>query len=391
MIGFEEALQRLLALVPPLGSETLGIEQCYGRFLAGDILAKRTQPAADLSAMDGYAVRFGDLGNALKIIGESAAGKPFEVTLCPNQAVRIFTGAHIPKGADTVLIQEDAEADKIILRKSGEGPKTLGAHVRRAGTDFKTNDILLSKGKVLNAGAIATAVMGGYGALNVVRIPKIAIIGSGDELVAPGTVTTDAQIPSSNNMMLAAMLNPLGCIVANAGTAADSVAALQNKFAQCSDADIIVTSGGASVGDHDLVQEALRNVGAEIDFWRVAVKPGKPLIAGRLGKSIVLGLPGNPGSAYVTAYLFLLPLVRHLAGSSHPRQQTLSAITQNDLPATGMRTEFLRAVVGENGIAPVTKQDSGVTQSLAAANALLIRPAFADKVPAGNMVTYYPL
>jgi molybdopterin molybdotransferase len=230
--------------------------------------------------------------------------------------------------------------------------------------------------------------MGGHGELRVGSVPQISIIGSGDELVPPGQATSLAQIPSSNNIMIAALLDNLPCDVTDHGIAADNLAALETKLNECSDADIIVTSGGASVGDHDLVRAALIKMGAKIDFWKVAIKPGKPLMAGRLGKSVVIGLPGNPGSAFVTAFLFLLPLVRHLAGSGAPWPKVMTAKSKIDIPVGGMRTEFVRAIVDENGIAPLSGQDSGLTSSLAAANALIIRPAAAPKVSAGDQVNF---
>jgi molybdopterin molybdotransferase len=391
VIEYLEARRRLIALASPLANETLPIANCFGRYLGTNIYAKRTQPAADLSAMDGYAIRYAEIHNRLEIVGESAAGKPFAGTLKANEAVRIFTGAHIPCGADTVIIQEDVIVDEAGITKSGDGPEKMGAHIRRSGTDFRRGELLLAKGQLLNAGSIAASAMGGYGALNVGQIPKIAVIGSGDELVPPGAETSTAQIPSSNNSMLCALLSSLCCNVSDAGVAADNLAAIEDKLRACADADIIVTSGGASVGDHDLVRAALINIGAEIDFWRVAVKPGKPIMAGRLGKSIVLGLPGNPGSAYVTAFLFLLPLVRHLAGSVKPWPLSYSSTLLAGLPATKERTEFLRATVDANGITTLSAQDSGLTATLASANALLVRPAFAPSVSPGELVQYHLL
>jgi molybdopterin molybdotransferase len=391
VIELSEVRGRLIALASPLTFEKLPIADCYGRYLAADIRAKRTQPAADLSAMDGYAVRYADISNTLQIIGESAAGRPFKGILCKNEAVRIFTGAHIPIGADTVIIQENVRANKNEITMNGGCKENMGAHIRRAGTDFLCDEILLTKGQLLNSGSIAAAVMGGYGALNVGQIPTVSLIGSGDELVPPGSAVSHAQIPSSNNSMLCALLNPVGCHVADAGIAADNLSAIEEKFRASADADIIVTSGGASVGDHDLIRAALINMGAEIDFWRVAVKPGKPLMAGRLGKSIVLGLPGNPGSAFVTGFLFLLPLVRHLAGSTQPWPASYSAAVSNGLPATNERAEFLRATVDAGGIIPLTAQDSGLTATLASANALLVRPPFSPAASAGALVQYHLL
>jgi molybdopterin molybdotransferase len=388
MISLEKAQLRTLALCQALPPETLHIDHCAGRYLAADLTARRTQPAADLSAMDGYAVHHSDLSAQIEIIGESAAGRPFPASLAAGQGVRIFTGAHVPECADTVVMQEDTNIERGMLCVPGWAKLQTGAHIRRTGSDFVNGQTLLKRGQILHAGAIAAAVMGGYGALTVGSLPRVAIIGSGDELIAPGHPAGPAQIPASNNSMLLSMLNPLPCEADDMGIAADNMDALQDKFAECSGYDIIVCTGGASVGDHDLVQAALVKIGAEIDFWRIAVKPGKPMMAGKLGGSVVLGLPGNPGSAFVTAHLFLLPLVRYLAGSIAPFSRRLTGVLETDLPENREREEYLRAVIKESGIATLSGQDSGLTAMLAIANALLIRPPFAPKAKTGEKVPY---
>ncbi len=375
MIGVDEAQARLLALACPLPAIDMPVSQSVGHYLAEDVVAKRTQPAADLSAMDGYAIRFADLPGPWRIIGESAAGRPFGGRLDAGEAVRIFTGAHVPTGADSMLIQEEACRSGDALTLTGEGPQASGAHIRRKGGDFSEGDRLLAAGTRLNAGAIAAAIMAGYGALAVGGRPKVSIIGSGDELLPPGERCDAAHIPSSNNVMLGAMLDGLPCDADDQGIVADNLTDLEAMFRACSGSDIIVTSGGASVGDHDLVQQALRNVGAEIDFWKVAMRPGKPVMAGRFGAAIVLGLPGNPTSAFVTACLFLLPLVRHLAGSKSPLPGVSTALLGADLPAGSERTDYLRAHV-ENGVISIfNRQDSGMLAPLSGASALLINPA----------------
>jgi len=388
MIGVEEAQARLLALASPLPAIEVSVSQAVGHFLAEDVVAKRTQPAADLSAMDGYAIRFADLPGPWRVIGESAAGRPFDGRIDNAEAVRIFTGAHVPDGADSILIQEEAGRDGEMLNLTGQGPPILGAHVRRKGGDFSNGDRLLVAGERLNAGAIAAAVMAGYGALSVGGYPKVSIIGSGDELLPPGVHCDDAHIPSSNSVMLAAMLNGLPCSVDDKGIVADNLPDLVAAFRACAGSDIIVTSGGASIGDHDLVQQALRNVGAEIDFWKVAMRPGKPVMAGRLGNAIVLGLPGNPSSAFVTAFLFLLPLVRHLAGSNSPLPEPISAALAKDLPAGGQRTVYFRARIENGEISMFNRQDSGMLAPLSQANALLINPAGSLPRLAGSKAQY---
>ncbi len=391
MIGVEEAQARLLALAFARPAIELPVSQAVGHFLAQDVVARRTQPAADLSAMDGYAIRFVDMPGPWQVTGESAAGRPFMRSVEAGEAVRIFTGAHVPQSADSILIQEEAGRNDETVTLTGDGPSGAGAHIRRKGGDFSEGDRLLEAGTRLNAGAIAAAVMAGYGSLSVCGRPKVCIIGSGDELLPPGEPCDAAHIPSSNSVMLASMLDGLPCDVEDKGIVADNLTELEAALVECCHSDIIVTSGGASVGDHDLVQQALRNSGAEIDFWKVAMRPGKPVMAGRLGGSIVLGLPGNPSSAFVTAFLFLLPLVRHLAGSKSPLPDVLTARLATDLPAGGQRTDYLRAKL-ENGLISIfNRQDSGMLAPLSQANALLINPAFGPARPARSQAQYLRL
>ena len=391
MIPVVEAQARLLALATPLSPQSVSLNDAIGHYLTEDILAKRSQPAADLSAMDGYAIRFADLPGPLDLIGESAAGRPYSGTLKAKQAVRIFTGAHVPGGGDTILIQEDASIanDRLVL--GGEGPGNVGKHIRRAGADFCSGEKLLALGTLLTPGAIATAAMGGHGQLPVGGTPKIAIIASGNELVLPGETGDAALIPSSNNIMLAAMLHSLPCDVHDKGIVEDDLDKLTDAFVDAAGCDILVTSGGASVGDHDLVQAALVSAGAEIDFWRVALRPGKPMMAGRLGKTLVLGLPGNPSSAFVTAFLFLLPLVRYLTGSVSPFPIIQKARISCALPEGDDRSEYLRAHIEDNEITPFFSQDSGMVKPLANANALVIRNAHAPQLNAGDEVEYLRL
>jgi molybdopterin molybdotransferase len=391
MIGVEEAQSRLLALASPLPAIEVSIEQAIGHYLAEDVVAKRTQPATDLSAMDGYAIRFGDLPGPWTLIGESAAGRPFGGQVGAGEAARIFTGAHVPHGADCILVQEEASHAGALLTLSGEGPPRVGAHIRRKGGDFSEGDRLLKAGTRLNAGVISAAVMAGYGTLAVGGRPRISIIASGDELLPPGQICDSNHIPSSNSVMLAAMLAGVPCIVDNRGIVADNLTDLEAALRACEGSDIIVTSGGASVGDHDLIQPALRNVGAKIDFWKVAMRPGKPVMAGRLGRSVVLGLPGNPSSAFVTAFLFLLPLVRHLTGCKEPLPRVFAAPLGCDLPAGGTRTDYFRAKLVNGVISIFNRQDSAMLSPLSQANALLINPANASARSAGSPAQYLPL
>ena len=390
MISVEEAQARLLALAPPLPPQPLSLERAIGRYLAEDVIAKRSQPAAGLSAMDGYAIRFADLPGPFTLVGESAAGTPFAGSVGNAETARIFTGAHIPAGADSILLQEEARAEnnRIYLVGPASGPEMAGKHTRREGSDFVDGDTIVAKGSILSAGAVAAAAMAGYGEILVGSMPKIKIVGTGNELVPPGACFDTTQIPSSNNLMLKAMLHQLPCEVIDFGIVKDELELVVGAFDDAAAFDIIVTSGGASVGDHDFMPDALKAAGADIDFWRVAMRPGKPVMAARIGKTIVLGLPGNPSSAFVTAMLFLLPLVRHLAGSVMPLPKVEFAPVAVALPAGDARAEYLRARLENNAILPFERQDSSMIIPLVTANALLILPPFAPAIQEGSLVPY---
>lgn len=391
MIPVEEAQMRLLLLATVLPSAVLTLDNAIGHYLAEDLIAKRNQPAADSSAMDGYAIRFTDLPGPFTQVGESAAGVPFHGAIECNQAARIFTGAHVPAGADTILVQEDAQADGNQINLIGNGPDMFGKHIRRQGGDFRDGDQLASTGSLLHSGTIAAAAMAGYGHLRVGGTAKVKIISTGDELLPPGESCDAAHVPSSNNIMLRAMLKSFPCQVVDAGIIKDNLNLIAAAFDDAEEFDVIVTSGGASVGDRDFVQEALKAAGAEIDFWRVAMRPGKPLMAGRISRTIVLGLPGNPSSTFVTAALFLLPLVRHLAGSNAALPKVDFAPSTVDLPSGDKRTEYMRARLEHGAITPFHRQDSGMITPLVEANALLVRPAFAPSMKPGDAAPYLAL
>lgn len=390
MLSVEEAQERLLAMAEPLVAETVDLADANDRYLAGAVSALRSQPASDLSAMDGYAVRFDDLPGPLALIGESAAGAPYDAVVQKGETVRIFTGAVMPEGADTVLLQEDAETSGKTVSLAGDGPGSKGRHVRKAGGDFPAGETLLHPGELLGPAQLALLTMAGHGKVAVGSLPRIAIIATGDELVPPGKPVGVGQIPSSNNLMLGAMLATLPATVIDAGILPDRLDVMIETF-ESLDADIIVTTGGVSVGDHDLVRPALEQSGGELDFWRVAMKPGKPLMAGRLKRSLLLGLPGNPGSAFVTAHLFLLPLVRRLAGAAECGPKTEQRPLAVPLPAGGRRTEFLRAKMTEGKVAPLSRQDSGMVSTLAAANGLIVQPAATPSRNIGDTVDFLPL
>ena len=392
MISVAEAQARLLALASPFPSVELELTKAARHYLHGPLQATRTQPAADLSAMDGYALSSAAFPGPWHVIGESAAGRPFAGVLEHNQAVRIFTGAHVPAGADAILIQEDASRDGDTLMATAKDALAPGMHIRTAGGDFSSGDTVLATGTMLEAGPCALAAMAGHGSVQVGRWPHVTIVATGDELLPAGIQCSSAQIPSSNSTMLHAMLSNLPCEITDEGIIPDRLNELETRLsALASTTDIIVTTGGASVGDHDLVQAALRNVGADMDFWKVAMRPGKPVMAGKVGNTIVLGLPGNPTSAFVTAFLFLLPLIRYMAGSLSPLPEIFEAKTTNALAMGGSRAEYVRGKVEDGAITPFNPRDSGLVSPLSQSNALIIRDVYAPATATDAVVQYHRL
>jgi molybdopterin molybdotransferase len=386
-----EALQRVLAEAGALPAETVLLNETFGRVLTEDVAALRTQPPAALSAMDGYAVRAADVAQApvsLKLIGEVAAGHPFEGKVGEGQAARIFTGGVIPDGSDTVVIQELAarEGDTVTIQK----PTAKGRNVRGPGIDFAKGQILLRKGHRLTGRDLMLAAGMNHPSLRVHRRPKVAVLGTGDELVAPGSTLGPGEIVYSNGFALMAMAQSEGAEVSDLGTSPDRVEAIAAaaRRARALGADILVTSGGASVGDHDLVQQALAGEGLDLSFWRVALRPGRPMMHGRLDGLQVLGVPGNPVSSYVCAFLFLVPLIRRLAGRGDVEHVSQPAGLGCDLAANDERADYLRATLeaGSDGpvATPLPVQDSSLLAALAQADCLVIREPFAPAAPAGS-------
>jgi molybdopterin molybdotransferase len=375
----DEALARLLMLKGPVPIEHVPVADATNRWTAESVTARRTQPARDLSAMDGYAVAHGP--GPWTVIGESAAGAPYQGRVAPGEAVRIFTGAALPNGTDTVIIQEDVVRTGDLIAATS----TPDQHIRRAGSDFTQGQFLIAAGSRMTPSRIALAVMGGDATIAVRRRVRIALMSTGNELVPPGMDAGPDQLPASNAPMLASVLAALPCDVFDLGIIRDDFASLSDVYQKHDNYDVMVSTGGASVGDHDLVRPALTAAGATLDFWKVAMRPGKPLMAGTLGTTVMLGLPGNPVSAFVTATLFLKPLIAHLSGAADARQQVIVARLATPLPAVGERTDYVRALWDEGLIRPVGG-DSGMIVPLASADALIVRWAGAAAAAAGDEV-----
>jgi len=387
-----EALTRVLADAEPLAAEATPLADAHGRVLAADVVALRTQPPADVSAMDGYAVRSADVAKVpvkLKIIGEVAAGHPFRGTIGAGEAARIFTGGVLPPGADTIVIQENTSREGeavVVITPSGKGK-----HVRDEGLDFKSGAVLLAKGRRLTDRDLALAAAMNHPTVPVHRCPKVALLATGDELVMPGGTPGFGQIVYSNGYATMAAARQEGCEVVDLGIVPDRLVetAAAVRCARDLGADILVTSGGASVGDYDLVREALASEGLALSFWKVALRPGRPMMHGRLGRMHVLGLPGNPVSAYVCTVLFLLPLIRRLAGRSDVVPPTETARLGCDLPANDERADYLRATlaISPDGVpvaTPAPVQDSSMLMPLARADCLLVRAPLAPAAKAGE-------
>ena len=391
LMAVAEALQHVLADARPLPAETVALDEALGRVLTDDVVALRTQPPAALSAMDGYAVRGSDVALApitLKVIGEVAAGHPFAGKVGPGEAARIFTGGVMPAGSDTVVIQEftTREADSVTIQKE----TAAGRNVRAEGIDFARDENLLRKGRRLTDRDLMLAAAMNHPRLKVHKRPKVAVLGTGDELVPPGSTPHEGEIVFSNGFALAALARLNGAEVHELGIVRDRVEdiAAAVRHARQLNVDILVTTGGASVGEHDLVQQALAIEGLELSFWRVALRPGRPMMHGRLEGMQVLGVPGNPVSSYVCSFLFLVPLIRTLAGRKDIAHLPENARLGSDLPANDERADYLRAILqpGPNGplVTPLAAQDSSLMAPLAKADCLLIREPHAPAAPAGS-------
>jgi len=392
LMPVSEALTTMVADAAPLSVEMVALHDAWHRVLAADVAARRTQPPVAMSAMDGYALRSADaseVGSELEVIGEVAAGRPFSGSIGRGQAARIFTGGVVPQGADAVVIQEDtvAAGGRVTINH----PAIAGRHIREAGVDFREGDILLQKGKRLTDRDISLAAGMNHAELPVWRRPRVAILATGDELVLPGTEPGPGQIVLSNGYALHALARAEGAETFDLGVAADRMDATTDHIRRAAavGADLLITTGGASVGDHDLVKPALEAEGYNMTFWKIAMRPGKPMMFGRSAATRVIGLPGNPVSSYICAWLFMVPLIRALAGRDAIHHQRHRAILGSPLKANDGREDYLRAQCVEQAdgtwlATPVSLQDSSLLGRLAAAQALVIRPPFAPQAPAGS-------
>ncbi len=394
MISVEEAQARVCADIQVLPHETVGLLDAAGRVLAGPLAARRDQPPAAVSAMDGYAVRGTDIASApvtLRMVGAVPAGGNFDGVLQAGECVRIFTGAPLPDGADTVVIQEDtdsdADADQITMKEA----EPLGRHVRKAGLDFGAGDQRLGRGTHLSPRMLALAAAMNHPWLSVIRRPRVAILATGDEIVFPGEPIGPSQIVASTSTSLAGFVAANGGEPVLLGVAEDTVASLRDAAAAARDADVLVTIGGASVGDHDLVQTALKQEGLEVDFWKIAMRPGKPLMVGRLGRTQVLGLPGNPVSSLVCAVLFLRPLLYAMQARAGGVPAPVMMPAGADLSANGARQDYMRARFSDGRPVPFAVQDSSMLTALAEADGLIIRPPNAPETKSGEVVPVLPL
>ena len=396
MIPVAEAIARISGAFEPLAAESVWLGEAVGRVLAEDVVARTTQPPFDVSAMDGYAVRAEDAGavpTLLKQIGEVPAGHHFEGTVGPGETVRIFTGSRVPNGADTIVIQENTDSDgqDITILKA----PNKGQFIRPAGLDFSEGDIGLKAGQRLTPRAIGYAASMNHPSLAVRRKPRVAILATGDEIVMPGEPIGPNQIVSSNSHALAAAVQNYGGEPFSLGIAPDDRQALKAMAEGARGADILLTTGGASVGDHDLVQSVLGEIGLELDFWKIAMRPGKPLIFGSIGDTRLLGLPGNPVSALVCALIFLRPAIYRMLGLAEEGAAELPAKIDGALAANDERQDYLRATLrtAEGGgllASPFERQDSSMISLLAQSEALIVRPPFDPPVAPGDMVRIIP-
>jgi molybdopterin molybdotransferase len=395
MISVDEAVQWIVSAFAPLPSESVPLNAAAARVLAEDVKARLTQPPFPVSAMDGYAVRAADVAQVpttLEVIGAAPAGHPFNGSVGPKQTVRIFTGGVVPEGADAIVIQEDTDQGerRVVIQSRAHA----GRHIRNAGQDFSVGDILVRAGRRLGPRDLALLAAGDVAEVPVCGRPRILVAATGDELSAPGTPRKPGGIVASSVFGLCALIERWGGTADNLGILPDRTDSIQKIADGAFSADLVVTLGGVSVGDHDLIQQALGPKGFVLDFWKIAMRPGKPLIFGRLGKTPLLGLPGNPVSSYVCSLLFLKPAIAAMLGEERAADH-IRARVAIDLPPNDHRQDYLRARLetkdGELWATPFPVQDSSMQRVLALADGLIVRPPHALAAAKGEPVGVIPL
>ena len=391
MISFEHALSKLLFLANKIDVEEVNLEEAYSRVLANDAISCRDQPPFDASSMDGYALKKIDKlpNKKLSVVGKVAAGNSFKGTIEKGEAVRIFTGAPVPRGANSILIQEDADVLDNFIKIRQKIEKT--DFIRKKGCDYKAGKTLLKKGKILTSFDIALLASMNLPVVKVTRRPRVSIISTGDELVVPGDLPKNNQIIASNTYGLKALLNKWGAISHILPIAKDNKTILEKTLDLAVPADLVITIGGASVGDHDHVSEVFHKIKVKHSFYKVAMKPGKPILAGQNDNTIFVGLPGNPVSALVCAHLFLKPLIGKMLGTKELNNIEKKGLLQNDLPKNGVRKHFMRAFLRDGQLVVSKKQDSSLLSVLQKANALVIRQPNEPPAKKGNLITYIEL
>ncbi len=393
LVPVAEARQRLIESLKPLATESISLMQAVGRVLAEDVTAHVTHPPADVSAMDGYAVRAADVATIpaqVTLVGESAAGHPWNGSVQPGQAVRIFTGAHVPKGADAVVIQEDTTASGTSITIQESSP--AGRHIRPAAQDFKAGNVILRAPRKLTARDIGLAGAGNNAHLRVYRRPRIGVLSTGDEVAMPGEAISSHQIVSANGPAICAFVRARGGVDIHLGVVRDEATALRTALDRAEPLDMLVTSGGVSVGDRDLMKQALSTDDFALAFHKIAMRPGKPLLFGHLKGLPILGLPGNPVSAMVCAILFLGPALERLQGLPGAAPTLTPARLGADMKLNDSREDYVRATVtrapdGSFIATPFPKQDSGIISTLAQSDALIVRPPQAPAAKAGDAVS----
>ncbi|MEE2862221.1 MAG: gephyrin-like molybdotransferase Glp [Pseudomonadota bacterium] len=390
MISVEEALAKVLSLAPAPVGEAVPLDQANGRVLLLPAVSRLTQPPFDASAMDGYAMRLVDLPGPLRVVGTSAAGHPWNGSPTPGTAVRIFTGAPVPQGYDHVELQENTSVEGEFV--TVESPSS-GRNIRARGNDFAEGDVV-EAGRLLQAADIGLLAAMNLSEVTVARRPRVAVLAGGDELVRPGSPVADGQIVSSNDLAVAALARDAGAIVDVLPIAQDTELSLRQSFDAAKGADLVVTIGGASVGDHDLVAKVAADLGMARSFYKIAMRPGKPLMAGHMNDAAMIGLPGNPVSAIVCAILFVQPLIRRMQGATADVPLRRGQLAY-DLPAEGPRQHYLRATLEDGDLLPMVRpfkdQDSARLSLMAQADALLVRPANDPPRKTGSCVDFIPL